>query len=154
MIESSDFSRCCKKISQFENYLGIDINVVGPGEVICTLEIEKHHMAAPDACHGGVISAMMDTTLGLTSLSWSVSNGNFCSTVEFKLNYISPGRYGDRLRGTAKIDFTGSRLIVASGQIAEESSGRMIAIGMGTFSQYPISKKMDKIDLAGPGGSD
>ena len=145
MIKVSDFEKHYKSISQFDDYLGIDLQVHAPGEITCALVIEKHHLAAPDACHGGVISALMDSTLGITALSYAASIGNFCSTVEFKLNYISPARLGDELRGTAEIGFTGSRLIVTSGRIVESKTGRLIALGMGTFSQYPMSKKADQI---------
>lgn len=86
---------------------------------------------------------MMDAVLGVTSLSWAVSKGNLCSTVEFKTNYISPGKPGDFLVGTAEIDFAGSRIIVASGQIVERNSNRLIAKGIGTFSQYPAERKKD-----------
>jgi uncharacterized protein (TIGR00369 family) len=140
MNPAKEFEKMYSQMVQFDGFFGLHLNVIEPGNIVYDLKIEKHHLTSPEACHGGVISAMMDAVLGVTALSWAVSKGNLCSTVEFKVNYLSPGRPGDRLRGTASIDFSGSSLIVTSGYIEEISSKRMIAKGMGTFSQYPMKK--------------
>jgi uncharacterized protein (TIGR00369 family) len=118
------------------------LTVNAPGDITYTLDIQKHHMASPDACHGGVISGMMDAVLGVTALSFAVSKGNLCATVEFKINYLSPVKLGDHLEGRGEIDFYGSKLMVTSGAIIEQNSGRLVAKGLGTFSQYPLSKKI------------
>lgn len=137
----TDFETLYKDLVQFDRHLGMDLTVHAPGEVTYVLEIQKQHLTSPDASHGGVMSAMMDAVLGVAALSWAVSKGNLCSTVEFKINFLSPGRPGDTMQGNGKVDFTGSKIIVSSGDIVEKKSGRLVAKGMGTFSQFPMSKK-------------
>lgn len=140
---TQDFEKYWKELVQFDRHMGMELKVHSPGNLTYTMEIKKQHLTSPDAAHGGVISAMMDAVLGVTSLSWAVSKGNLCSTVEFKTNFLSPVMPGDILEGTGEIDFTGSKLIVTSGRIIEQKSQRLVAKGIGTFSQYPISRKSD-----------
>ena len=140
---SEEFAKVYTDVVQFDDHLGMVLTVHAPGDITYVLDICKHHLASPDACHGGVISGMMDAVLGITALSFAVSKGNLCATVEFKINYLSPAKLGDRLEGRGEIDFYGSKLIVTSGAIIEQKSGRLVAKGLGTFSQYPLSKKMN-----------
>jgi len=141
MTIQKDFEKYYSELVQFDKHLGMEFTIRSPGDITYTLEIKKQHLTSPDAAHGGVIAAMMDATLGITALSWAVSKGKLCATVEFKINYLSPARPGDILEGTGDIDFTGSKLIVTSAKIIEKKSKRLIAKGIGTFSQYPISRK-------------
>ena len=64
------------------------------------------------------------------------------------MNYISVARPGEIIEGTADVDYSGSKLITTSGFIRDTESGRLIAKGMGTFMQYPMSKKMDTLKSA------
>ncbi len=145
MSISTNFEKFYKEMVQFDNHLGMDFEIHAPGDLTYTLKIEKKHLTSPDACHGGVIAAFMDAVIGVTALSWAVSKGNLCSTVEFKINYLTRVKPGDILEGTGVIDFTGSKLIVANGSIIEKNTGRLVAKGIGTFSQYPLEKKMDPL---------
>ncbi len=145
MYESKDFEKYYKDLVNFDKLLGMDLTVHSPGEITYKLKIDEKHLTSPDACHGGVIAALMDAVIGLTALTWSVSQNNTCSTVEFKINYLTRVKPGDILVGTGEIDFTGSKLIVANGVIIEENSGKLVAKGLGTFSRYPLSKKSEPV---------
>ena len=145
MIPMELFQKNYQEIVKFDGFLGMKLQVHAPGKITYTLQIREEHLTAPDQCHGGVISAMMDAVLGVTALSLAVSQANLCSTVEFKMNYISVARPGDILEGTADVDYSGSKLITTSGFIKDTASGRLIAKGMGTFMQYPMSKKMEAL---------
>jgi uncharacterized protein (TIGR00369 family) len=137
-----NFEKIYSDVVKFDDHLGMVLSVHSPGDITYTLDIEDKHLASPDTCHGGVISGMMDAVLGITALSFAVSKNNLCATVEFKINYLSPVRLGERLEGSGTIDFYGSKLIVTSGAIIEQNRGRLVAKGLGTFSQYPLAKKM------------
>lgn len=149
MVTMDIFEKHYLDLVRFDRFLGMKLQVHGPGKITYTLEIIDNHLSTPDQCHGGVVSAMMDSVLGVTALSLAVSNGSLCSTVEYKLNFLSIAKPGDILEGTAEVDFSGSTLITTSGIIKETQTGRLIAKGMGTFLQYPISKKIDTLKSAG-----
>ena len=148
MVPMEIFQKHYREIVRFDGFLGMKLQVHGPGKITYTLQIREDHLTAPDQCHGGVISAMMDAVLGVTALSLAVSQANLCSTVEFKMNYISVARPGELIEGSADVDYSGSKLITTSGFIRDTESGRLIAKGMGTFMQYPMSKKMDTLKSA------
>jgi len=145
MVPMEIFEKYYTDLVNFDRFLGMKLQVHAPGKITYTLEITENHLTAPDQCHGGVISAMMDAVLGVTALSLAVSQGNLCSTVEYKMNYLSTAKPGEIIEGSADVDFSGSTIICTSGGIREVQSGRFIAKGMGTFLQYPISKKMDTL---------
>lgn len=147
-IDCSQIEEYYKELCQFDKHLGMDLKIHGPGEVTYTLEVKEHHLTTPDACHGGVIAAMMDAVLGLTGVTQTALEGNLCSTVEFKINFLSEAKLGEVLEGTGDIDFAGSSLVAVTGEIREVESGRLIAKGMGTFSQYPVSKKADSLGIS------
>ncbi len=149
MVSMDIFEKYYSELVRFDRFLGMKLQVHAPGRITYTLEVIDDHLTSPDQCHGGVISAMMDAVLGVTALSLAVSQGNLCSTVEYKINYLSTGKPGEVLEGTADIDFSGSTIICTSGSIKDAKSGRLIAKGMGTFLQYPISKKMDTLKSTG-----
>lgn len=136
-----DFARIYKEMCHFDQHLGLSLTVHEPGKITYTLTVEKQHLSSLDACHGGVIAAMMDATLGLTALSWAIKKGKLCSTVEFKTNFLAPAKPGDALEGSGEIDFIGSKLMVTNAKILDKNSGQLVAKGMGTFALYPIAKK-------------
>ncbi|WP_127717397.1 PaaI family thioesterase [Halobacteriovorax sp. HLS] len=130
-----------RKISTFDKTLGLEYTMTGPAEVTYTLTVDERHLSSPQTCHGAVIAGMMDSVLGLTVLSYSVTLDKLCSTVEFKTNFIAPALIGDKLIGTAKLDYVGNSLVVCNGEIIAENDKRVIAKAMGTFNLYPLSKK-------------
>ncbi|MCP4601852.1 MAG: PaaI family thioesterase [Proteobacteria bacterium] len=136
-----------KDMVQFDDYLGMDLNVEAPGKVTYTLEVRQHHLTAPDSAHGGVTAALMDAALGVSALSYAVSQGNLCATVEFKINYLMQAKPGNILIATGEVKHTGSRIIVSRADILDKESGKLIATGLGTFTQYPIEKRADVLPV-------
>lgn len=126
-----------KKIVEFDRHLGMNLEVKSAGNVSYTLALKKQHLTAPEQAHGGVTAAMMDATLGVTALSYAVTKKNLCVTVEFKINYLKPGRPGYTLMSQGWVKHKGKRLIVAEGDIIEKETGDLVATGLGTFTQYP-----------------
>jgi len=127
-------------INQYGTLNELELTVLDKGHIMYEMEVKKKHLATPIAIHGGVLSAMMDAILGVAALSASCHDGKLVSTVEFKINYLSPARLGDVLIGEGKIIQKGNRLIIAEGDIKLKGTDRLIAKGMGTFSAYPIEK--------------
>jgi len=136
---TKDFEKFYTELVQFDNHLGMNLKVHGPAQITYSLRIEKHHLAS-DACHGGVIAALMESALGLTALTVALQNERISSTIEFKINYFSPVKPGEILETNSGIDFVGSKLIVSSAEIIEKTTGRLVAKGIGTFNQYPLLK--------------
>ena len=128
-----------KKVNHFDRHMGLELKIEGE-KVLYQLEIQEKHLSSPDAGHGGVIAAMMDATLGVTSLYRALKKNKLCSTVEMKTNFLNPVKLGDILIGEGVIDFEGQSLIVTSACLKLKND-KMIAKGIGTFNLYPLSKK-------------
>ena len=147
------FKTYYKDLVQFDRHLGMDLDILAPGHVTYTLTLEKQHLTAPDSAHGGVAAAMMDAALGLAALSDAVTRNNLCATVEFKINYLKPGRPGRTLLATGRVKSRGKRLIVSEADIVETKTGALVATGLGTFTQYPADRRDSIKGLAGTDGA-
>jgi len=122
---------------------GMNLQVLEPGHIIYTMIIEEKHLSSPNTCHGGVIAGLMDSVIGTAALSKAFEEDNLVSTVEFKINYLQPVNHKDVLVGEGKIDFKGKSTIVSSGKIIKQGTGAVVAIAIGTFNVYPISKRQE-----------
>lgn len=128
-----------KRTNRFGDDLGMQLSIVQPGEIEYKLVVSDKHMATPVAAHGGVIATLMDGTLGVAALSLVVEQGKVVSTIELKLNFLSPARLGDTLIATGKVVQAGSRIIYAEGEIRNQKN-ELVAKGSGTFNAYPAEK--------------
>lgn len=137
-MDAKDLEKLFKKNSKFDITLGMDFKIIKAGEIEYTMTISEAHLSSPTVSHGGALAGMMDNVLGVTALSYAVTQEKLCSTVEFKINYLNPAKLGDKLTGTAQIDYIGKRLVVTSGFI--KCGDKLIAKGMGTFNLYPMEK--------------
>ena len=143
-----DFAKFYTEICRFDVFFGLQLSVNEPGDVRYRLTVGEQHLSMPNACHGGVLAAMMDAVLGLTTLSKVFPQQQLCQTVEFKINYFATPRRSDELIGNGRIEFMGSRLVTTSGELRLAASERLMAKGMGTFSLYPLSKKAHLLGLS------
>lgn len=139
-MDMQTFEEFFKKVSLFDETLGFELKINAPGDISYQFQVQEKHLSSPGVSHGGVLAAFMDSILGMTALSYCMQNNHLCSTVEFKINYITPARLGDTLKGRARLDYTGSSLIVTSGEIISLDGQTLYAKGQGTFSQYPLQK--------------
>ena len=144
MSEQENKPNLIELYRQYNNFgpeLGMDFSIIQPGEIEYYLTIEKKHLSTPRAAHGGVIAAFMDALLGVAGLSAVHEEGKVVSTVEFKINFLSPALLGDKLFGRAKVDQRGKRILVISGDIVVQNRNNiLIAKAIGTFNAYPSEK--------------
>jgi len=119
---------------------GMELIKFEADEIVYKMVLQKQHLATPTTAHGGIIAGYMDGVLGLAALYASSENANLVSTVEFKINYLSPVRLGDILIGKGKVISNGKRIIIAQGEISQEKTGTLVAVATGTFNAYPYQK--------------
>lgn len=95
--------------------------------------------------HGGVISAVLDTTGGMmatvSALGRMLENGNSqeemaasfarYGTIDMRVDYLRPGR-GDRFISTASIMRTGRSVAVTRMELTNDD-GFLIAVGTGAY---------------------
>ncbi len=129
-----------QQTNQYGKMLGMELTKFEEDGIAYKMVVKPEHLATPTTAHGGLVAGYMDGILGLAALYVSSENSNLVSTVEFKINYISPVRIGDVLIGEGKAISKGKRIIVTEGKITQESTGKLVAIATGTFNAYPYQK--------------
>jgi len=127
--------------NEFGKTIGMNFEIIEPGLVHYYLTIKQKHLATPLSAHGGVISALMDGLLGVTALSVVEKENKIISTIEFKINFLSPAFLHDNLIGIGKMEKKGNHLIIVSGDIfCVNRENSLITKAMGTFNAYPAEK--------------
>lgn len=127
--------------NEFDRSMDLNFKVIAPGHIEYSMNISKKHVSFGNVAHGGALSALMDATLGLASLSQSAPEGLLVSTVEFKMNFIRPAHVGDTLVGVGKVEHNGKSLIISHANIYLAGTDTLVAKGLGTFNKYPMEKK-------------
>ena len=125
--------------NNFGQLLGMDFEIINPGEIVYTMPVTKQHLATPIAAHGGSISALMDATMGVCALSQVLEDNRVVSTIEMKISFVAPGFFGDTLSASASIVKTGKRMLFVEGKIVNQD-GKLISYATGTFNSYPAEK--------------
>lgn len=125
----------------FGKLIGMDFRIVSEGVVEYWLTIGQEHLATPHAAHGGVISALVDAALGVAGLSLVQQHHKVVSTVEYKVNFLSPALLHDQLVATARVDQNGKHLLVISCDVVcVNRQNKLVAKSLGTFNSYEASK--------------
>lgn len=128
-----------KEFNHFGRLLQMDFTILSPGEIEYKITVTENHLATPFAAHGGVVASLMDAVLGICALSLSCVDSKLVSTVEMKLNFLSPANLNDVLTGYSKVISKGKRIIVTEATITNQHVV-IVAKGMGTFNAYPVEK--------------
>lgn len=127
--------------NHFGKLLGMHFEIVKDGEIVYYMTIHQEHLATPNAAHGGAIASLADAALGVCGLSAVYKENKVVSTVEYKINYLSPALLNDTLIAKAKVIQKGKRLlIIECNIIASNRQDQSIAIATGTFNAYDAAK--------------
>ncbi len=114
------------------------------GELLGVFDPLEMHQSYPGRVHGGIITAMLDETIGravnLDDLdAWGV-------TVEITVRFRKPVPVGDEVRVLARITkdsrrlFEGSgEIVLADGTVAAEATGRYMKLGIDKIADGDFS---------------
>jgi uncharacterized protein (TIGR00369 family) len=69
------------------------------------------------AVNGGMISTLVDNCMGTAAWSLVCAEGKNVSTIEFKVNYLSPSWKNDDLQCESKVIHQGKTHIVVEGNV-------------------------------------
>jgi uncharacterized protein (TIGR00369 family) len=140
-----DLNDVCRKIfshpDNFGQVVGYKVLDFEPGRARTSLTIEEKHISPSGATHGGVISTFVDFSMG-AALFLALPKGHRCSTIEFKINYISPVKLGETMVAEAKIKSMGKSHAVMECHVfrPKEEKVNDVAVALGTYNIYPAKK--------------
>lgn len=140
-MEKQDLINRYIQSNNFGRLLGMDFRIISPGEIEYRLKVNNDHLATPRSAHGGVVSSLVDAALGTAGLSAVHHENKVVSTVEYKVNFLSPVFEHDELLAHAIVEHKGKRILVISCEIFCLNRDRQsLAKALGTFNAYDASK--------------
>ncbi len=118
----------------FGKLVGYDLESFTDTSVRTSLLIEDRHLSPAGVTHGGVISSFVDFSMG-AALFTQLQSGERTSTIEFKINYLSPIKLGEKIYCDAKVKFKGRSHAVLECHVFREE-GKDVAFAVGTYNIY------------------
>ena len=119
-------------VTDFNALLGLETEVVRPGETTVELDIEPHHLNRAGTLHGGVMMAMLDTLMGYAAYSALNLPGEKLVTTRMTTHF---------LEGITNGSLSGAGWVVARNEqyltleaVLRDQTGRQIASATGQYS--------------------
>ena len=116
--------------SEATAHLGIEVQSVGEGRAVFSMDVKSKHKQIHGVVHGGILAALADTTAAIAAYT-TLPKGSEIATVELKINYLEPVPSG-RIKAEARVLRTGRNFVVTECEIYNES-GSMAAKALLTF---------------------
>ena len=120
--------------SPFHRWAGIELVRVGGGEAELAMDLEDHHFNPQRIVHGGIISAMADTSIGL-ALRSKLPAGVTHRTAQLNVHFLAKGE-GNRLVGRGRSLHLGRRMGYGEAEVVD-GTGRLLARATATFIVLP-----------------
>jgi len=116
--------------NHFPRSLGIELDLIENGRARLSLEVTQRHLQLAGVMHGGAIATLIDTAVAFAIVGASEPGARF-TTIEMKVNYLSPIREG-RVVADAKLIRDGRRIVVSDCDVFD-SQGKLAAKGLLTY---------------------
>ena len=116
----------------------MELTKLSPGSARLEIELQPKHMQPFGIVHGGVFAGLIDAA-GFWAAYTRADEDSGLSTVEMKLNFLSPSEARGRLMGQGRCIKLGRTLGLAEARI-EDQDGRLMAHGVVTLMVLPRLK--------------
>ena len=123
-----------RKPTPFDALLGLTVSRAVAGEAEARLELTPAHCNRRGVAHGGVVSALLDTSLGAAVVS-TLAPEEWCGTLELSVQFRDPARHGP-LTGRGRVERRGRRVAFAAGEVVD-GNGRVVAAAHGVWTIWP-----------------
>ena len=114
------------------------------GESFMEVELNRNHLQGYGYVHGGVYSALIDST-GFFAVYTEVESDKSAATIEMKLNYLSSVKSGKLLAHGRCLNL-GKSFGLAEATIKSEA-GTLLAHGLVTVMVTPPLKSLETVNL-------
>jgi uncharacterized protein (TIGR00369 family) len=117
-----------------ENPHGLRVEFFDDGQTVFTeFTPGEHHQGWPGVLHGGIVTAVLDETIGRVAFLYD----RWVQTAKLEVRFVKPAPLGRRLRATGKLTRDARRLMEMSGQLVTAEGGEVLASASGTFVRIP-----------------
>lgn len=114
--------------------LNLEVAVVDEEHIILRLPYSPSIVGNPQtgAIHGGAITTLMDTSLGMATLC-ALPEFEVCPTLDLRIDYMNPGVAGQDVFGEARCYRVTRDVIFIRGTAYQADPGQPIAQVVGTY---------------------
>jgi uncharacterized protein (TIGR00369 family) len=120
--------------SPFHRWAGLELVSVGEGEAELRLDLQPHHFNPQGIVHGGIITAVADTSIGL-ALRSKLRPGLTHRTAQLNVHFLAKVE-GGVIVGRGSALHLGQRMGYGEANVLD-GEGRLIARATGTFIVLP-----------------
>ncbi len=120
--------------SPFHTWAGLELVSVGDGLAELLLHLQPHHFNPQGIVHGGMITAMADSAIGL-ALRSRLPAGLTHRTAQLNVHFLAKGE-GDQLVGRGRAVHLGQRMGYGEGEVLD-GEGQLLARASATFIVLP-----------------
>jgi uncharacterized protein (TIGR00369 family) len=120
--------------SPFHQWAGMQLVSVGDGRAALTMDLLPQHFNPQGIVHGGIISALADTSIGL-ALRSKLRPGYTHRTAQLNVHFLAKGE-GNRLVGQGRAIHLGTRMGYGESDVLD-ADGRVLARASATFVVLP-----------------
>ena len=99
------------------------LTAVASGEATIRFAPERVHMNAMGLVHGGIVSTVLDSTIGYAIISMLEAGKTF-STLQLNVTFVRPVAPGQNYIAHARVRHGGRRTVVAEANIVAENEGK------------------------------
>lgn len=103
------------------------------------IRVADHLLRSHGMMHGGAISSVVDSALGLAASSVS-PEGYITVTVQLNINFIRPAKHDEVLTAKADVEHRGGKTVVTYCRLTNEKE-KLIATASATMMFVPIPRK-------------
>lgn len=117
-----------------ENPHGLRVDFFDDGQLVWTeLTPADHHQGWPGVLHGGIVSAVLDETIGRVAFL----HDRWVQTARLELRFHKPAPLGQRLVAVGELTRDARRLMEMRGQLFTAEGNELLAEASGTFVRLP-----------------
>lgn len=120
--------------SPFHQWAGLELVDIADGVAEVAMDLRPHHFNPQGIVHGGIITAVADTSIGL-ALRSRLPAGFTHRTAQLNVHFLAKGE-GNRLVGTGRALHLGQRMGYGEADVSD-GQGRLLARASGTFIVLP-----------------
>ena len=120
--------------SPFHQWAGLELVSVGDGTAELLMVLQPHHFNPQGIVHGGIITAVADSAIGL-ALRSRLPAGLTHRTAQLNVHFLAKGE-GNHLVGRGRAVHTGQRMGYGECDVLD-GDGRLLARASATFIVLP-----------------
>jgi acyl-CoA thioesterase len=120
--------------SPFHQWAGLELVDAGNGSAELRMDLRPHHFNPQGIVHGGIITAIADTSIGL-ALRSMLKAGYTHRTAQLNVHFLAKGE-GNLLIGRGRALHLGQRMGYGEAEV-EDGTGQVLARASATFIVLP-----------------